>query len=124
MSKTLLKFRPRLRSEWLSILTAVYLLFFMNGTFWGKSFHYLQGQGFAIVALAVGLLAAFVALHPAITLELDLSPRRVDLLTHAFRVSVVEDDYAALTGCAAWLEALRAQPRHRASACRPGNTRD
>ncbi|WP_112309424.1 glucokinase [Pseudogemmobacter bohemicus] len=34
-------------------------------------------------------------------------PRRVDLLTHAFRVSVVEDDYAALTGCAAWLEALR-----------------
>ncbi|VDC30844.1 ROK family protein [Pseudogemmobacter humi] len=34
-------------------------------------------------------------------------PRRVDLLTHAFAVSVVEDDYAALTGCAAWLEALR-----------------
>ena len=34
-------------------------------------------------------------------------PRRVDLLTHAFRVSVVEDDYAALTGCAAWLEASR-----------------
>lgn len=32
-------------------------------------------------------------------------PRRVDLLTDSFRVSVVEDDYAALTGCAAWLEA-------------------
>lgn len=32
--------------------------------------------------------------------------RRVDLLTRDFSVTVVEDDYAALTGCAAWLEAL------------------
>jgi glucokinase len=32
-------------------------------------------------------------------------PRRVDLLTHAFSVTVVQDDYAALTGCAAWLQA-------------------
>ncbi|AWD20652.1 ROK family protein [Fuscovulum blasticum] len=32
-------------------------------------------------------------------------PRRVDLLTQAFSVTVVEDDYAALTGCAAWLQA-------------------
>ena len=31
--------------------------------------------------------------------------RRVDLLVRDFSVSVVEDDYAALTGCAAWLEA-------------------
>ena len=32
-------------------------------------------------------------------------PRRVDLLVKDFSVSVVEDDYAALTGCAAWLAA-------------------
>lgn len=31
--------------------------------------------------------------------------RRVDLLVKDFSVSVIEDDYAALTGCAAWLEA-------------------
>lgn len=31
--------------------------------------------------------------------------RRIDLLTHSFSVTVVEDDFAALTGCAAWLEA-------------------
>ncbi len=37
--------------------------------------------------------------------EVFREPRRVDLLQHSFRVSVVEDDYAALTGCAAWLEA-------------------
>jgi glucokinase len=33
-------------------------------------------------------------------------PRRVDLLTSAFSVTVVEDDYAALTGCAAYLNSL------------------
>ena len=32
-------------------------------------------------------------------------PRRVDLLKRDFAVSVVEDDFAALTGCAAWLDA-------------------
>lgn len=30
-------------------------------------------------------------------------PRRIDLLTEAFSITVVEDDYAALTGCAAYL---------------------
>lgn len=42
---------------------------------------------FANVLLA-DMLAAFVALHPAITLELDLSPRRVDLLGEGFDVAV------------------------------------
>ncbi|MGM9427630.1 LysR family transcriptional regulator [Hydrogenophaga sp. MI9] len=36
----------------------------------------------------VDSLAAFMALHPAITLELDLSPRRVDLLGEGFDVAV------------------------------------
>jgi glucokinase len=31
--------------------------------------------------------------------------RRVDLLQKDFSVTVVEDDYAALTGCAVYLEA-------------------
>lgn len=31
--------------------------------------------------------------------------RRVDLLEKDFSVTVVEDDYAALTGCAAWIDA-------------------
>jgi glucokinase len=33
-------------------------------------------------------------------------PRRVDLLEKDFSVTVVEDDYAALTGCAVYLEAV------------------
>jgi glucokinase len=32
--------------------------------------------------------------------------RRVDLLQQDFSVTVVEDDYAALTGCAAYLESV------------------
>lgn len=38
--------------------------------------------------LLADTLAAFVALHPGITLELDLSPRRVDLLGEGFDVAV------------------------------------
>jgi len=38
--------------------------------------------------LLVDALAAFVAMHPGITLELDLSPRRVDLLGEGFDVAV------------------------------------
>lgn len=38
--------------------------------------------------LLVDMLAAFVALHPAISLELDLSPRRVDLLGENFDVAL------------------------------------
>ncbi len=51
-----------MRSEWLSILTAAYLLFFMNWTFWSKSSLYLEGHGAALAVLALGLLAAFTAL--------------------------------------------------------------
>ena len=62
MFKSLLELRPRMRSEWLSILTAVYLLFFMNGTFWDKSSVILKGDTLALLALGIGLLAGFIAL--------------------------------------------------------------
>jgi DNA-binding transcriptional LysR family regulator len=38
--------------------------------------------------LLVDMLAAFLALHPAVTLELDLSPRRVDLLGENFDIAL------------------------------------
>lgn len=38
--------------------------------------------------LLTDMLAAFIALHPAVSLELDLSPRRVDLLGENFDVAV------------------------------------
>jgi len=74
LSKTLSSFRPRMRSEWLSILTAVYLLFFMNGTFWDKSSALLKGDIPALLALGTGLLAAFVALIVTFSAKYVLKP--------------------------------------------------
>ena len=44
--------------------------------------------------LLVDLLAAFAALHPAISLDLDLSPRRVDLLGENFDLALRMGDLA------------------------------
>jgi DNA-binding transcriptional LysR family regulator len=38
--------------------------------------------------LLIDMLAAFIALHPAVSLELDLSPRRVDLLGENFDLAL------------------------------------
>lgn len=42
---------------------------------------------FATLLLA-DMLAAFIVLHPAVTLEIDLSPRRVDLLGEGFDLAI------------------------------------
>ncbi|HEX5373620.1 MAG TPA: LysR family transcriptional regulator [Aquabacterium sp.] len=44
--------------------------------------------------LLADMLAAFTAMHPGISLELDLSPRRVDLLGEGFDVAVRMGDLA------------------------------
>lgn len=74
MLKTLLNSRPRLRSEWLSILTAAYILFVTNQAFWDRSFRYLEGNGFAIAALVIGLLAVFIALMVTFSAKYVIKP--------------------------------------------------
>lgn len=80
MFKTLLSFRPRMRSEVLSILTAGYLLLFMNGTFWHKSSVFLKDDMFALFALSVGLLAGFIALMLTFSAKYLIKPALVLLL--------------------------------------------
>jgi hypothetical protein len=63
-----------MRSEWLSILTAVYLLFFMNGTFWDKSSVFLKGDALALLALGIGLLAGFIALIVTFSAKYVIKP--------------------------------------------------
>ncbi len=63
----------------------------------------------------VDSLAAFMALHPAITLELDLSPRRVDLLGEGFDVAVrmgelPDDALLVATKLAVFTHGLYASP--------------
>ncbi|TDH38557.1 phosphoethanolamine transferase [Pseudohoeflea suaedae] len=72
--KSLFGFRPRMRSEWLSILTAVYVLSFLNATFWNKSFAYLNGDAMALLALGVGILAIFVALFVSLSVKYLTKP--------------------------------------------------
>lgn len=80
MFKTLLHFRPRMRSEWLSILTAVYLLIFMNGTFWDKSSLFLKGDTLALFALGIGLFAAFIALIITFSAKFLIKPVLIVLI--------------------------------------------
>jgi len=62
-------------------------------------------------------LAAFMALHPAISLELDLSPRRVDLLGEGFDVAVrmgdlPDDALLVASKLAVFTFSLYASPDH------------
>lgn len=65
----------------------------------------------------VDSLAAFVALHPAITLDLDLSPRRVDLLGEGFDVvlrmgDLPDDNLLVATRLAVFSNGLYAAPAY------------
>ncbi len=72
-------------------------------------------------------LAAFVALHPRVELELDLSPRRVDLLAEGFDLAVrmgelPDDAYLAARALARFSHGLYAAPDYlagRGEPCHP-----
>jgi DNA-binding transcriptional LysR family regulator len=69
-------------------------------------------------------LAAFVALHPRIELEIDLSPRRVDLLAEGFDLAVrmgelPDDAYLAARAVAQLSNGLYASPDYLASRGEP-----
>ncbi len=64
--------------------------------------HLPWGGIFLIGGMSRAMAPSFARFGLTATFRED---RRVDLLVHGFSVSVVEDDYAALTGCAAWLAA-------------------
>lgn len=75
------------------------------------------------------MLAAFSALHPAIALELDLSPRRVDLLGEGFdaaiRIGPLPDDaLLAARRLTAFSNGLYAAPDYLAERGEPATPRD
>jgi DNA-binding transcriptional LysR family regulator len=72
------------------------------------------------------MLAAFVGLHPAIALELDLSPRRVDLLGEGFdaaiRIGTLPDDaLLAARRLASFSNGLYAAPTYLAERGEPAS---
>lgn len=75
--------RPRISSEWLSIIVSAYLLVFMNATFWHKSANYLSGEHVALACLAVGLFAGFVAILVAFSAKYVIKPVLIFLILSA-----------------------------------------
>lgn len=79
--------------------------------------------------LLVDMLAAFVALHPAVTLELDLSPRRVDLLGENFDIALrmgdlPDDALLAARRIAVFPQGLYAAPAYLAERGDPASPGD
>ena len=72
--KSLMALRPRLRSEWLSLAVAAYLLIFTNATFWQKSALYLDGDAYAFSALIIGIFAGFLALTLSFSTKFVIKP--------------------------------------------------
>jgi len=75
------------------------------------------------------MLAAFIALHPAVSLELDLSPRRVDLLGENFDLAVrmgdlPDDSLLAARRIAVFKGGLYAAPEYLAEHGEPSSPDD
>jgi len=74
-------------------------------------------------------LAAFAVLHPAVTVELDLSPRRVDLLGEGFDLAVrmgelPDDGLLVATRLAVFTHGLYASPDYLANHGEPATPED
>ncbi|TAG27330.1 MAG: hypothetical protein EAZ40_04100 [Rhodobacterales bacterium] len=65
--------------------------------------HLPYGGIFLIGGMSRAMTPSFASLNLTAAFR---QARRVDLLLKDFSVTVVEDDYAALTGCAAYLHGL------------------
>jgi len=79
--------------------------------------------------LLTDMLAAFIALHPAVSLELDLSPRRVDLLGENFDLAVrmgdlPDDGLLAARRIAVFPSGLYAAPSYLAERGDPASPED
>jgi len=79
--------------------------------------------------LLTDMLAAFIALHPAVSLEIDLSPRRVDLLGENFdlavRIGALPDDaLLAARRIAVFPSGLYAAPGYLAERGEPATPED
>jgi lipid A ethanolaminephosphotransferase len=75
--------RPHISSEWLSIIISAYLLVVLNATFWHKSATYLSGETFALVCLAIGLFAGFVAILVTFSAKYVIKPVLIFLILTA-----------------------------------------
>lgn len=88
--------RPTIGSVPLSILVAVYVLFATNYTFWYRAVHYMSDDQSALIALAVGLSAAFIALFTALSTRYLIKPVFIALIMVGTLASWFTDQFGVV----------------------------
>ena len=87
------RFRPSLGSLSTSILVAIYLLVFLNATFWGKAGVYLKDSPIAFVALCVAILALFAIGTVAVSVKYIMKPVLIFYIAVATGAAWFTDTY-------------------------------
>lgn len=90
------RFRPTLGSLSTSILAAIYLLVFLNTTFWGRAGVYLQDSPAAFAALCVAILALFAIGTVAVSVKYIMKPVLIFYIAVATGAAWFTDTYGAV----------------------------
>lgn len=89
-------FRPVIGSGTLSALGALYLLFFLNRTFWSKIHIYLSPYPVAITALYVAMSALFIAMITIFSVKYLIKPFLASLIVIAASASWFIDRFSVI----------------------------
>lgn len=89
-------FRPKLGSLSTSILVALYLLAFLNATFWGKAVAYLKDSPGAFVALCVAIFALFAIGTVTVSLKYIMKPLLIMYIAVGAAAAWFTDTYGVL----------------------------
>ncbi|WP_062118553.1 phosphoethanolamine transferase [Aureimonas sp. AU40] len=88
--------RPRIGSVTLSILTAAFLLFLTNWTFWRKAFLYFAGHEDHLALMAIALFLLFVALMTTISVKYATKPLFIAFILISASASYYADTFGIL----------------------------
>ncbi len=88
--------RPVIGSVALSALTAAYMLFLTNGTFWAKAFACFEGHSYALAMFAAGLFALFLAGLATVSVQYLIKPLFILLVLIAAAASYYADTFGTL----------------------------
>lgn len=113
-------YRPEIGSVPLSLLTAVYLLFFTNQTFWSKVHTYLSAYPVAIVSLYVAMTALFGALITIFSAKYLIKPFLIFLVFAAAAASWFIDRYGIVIDSDMIRNAVETTPAEAGNLMTPG----
>ncbi|RDJ09524.1 phosphoethanolamine transferase [Rhizobium grahamii] len=89
-------YRPQIGSIPLSAITALYLVLFTNGTFWGKVHAYLGATPTAVAALYLAISVLFVAFATAFSAKYVIKPVLIFLVLAASLAAWFTDSFGVI----------------------------